>query len=135
MSDSLERPAVPPPLRLRRRGDFLAAARGVFRAMPAVVVQMRKRGDEGPARIGFTATKRIGKAVRRNRARRRLKEAVRLLPEGFLLPGRDYVFIARDDTAACPFQQLMRQLRSALKKLNAGEGHKAKRMPRRDKSR
>ncbi len=110
---------------MRKRREFLAAARGVFRAMPHLVVQMRSRGDEGPPGIGFTTTKRIGKAVTRNRARRRLREAVRALPEGALRTGRDYVFIARESTASCPFAELVGQLRRAVEKLNAGSGHAA----------
>ncbi len=110
------------PQRLKRREEFLAVARGVFRAMPAVVVQMRERGDAGPPRVGFTATRRIGKAVVRNRARRRLKEIVRQLPDGVLKAGRDYVFIAREETATCPHAELRRQVMRALAKLNAGEG-------------
>ena len=119
--------ALPP--RIRRRQDFLAAARAVFRPMPCVVVQMRRRGDDAPARVGFTVTKRIGKAVMRNRARRRLREAVRLLPRDLLMPGHDYVFIAREDTATCDFATLMQQVRNALAKLNAGKGHASR--PRR----
>ncbi len=113
----------PLPPRLRQRRDFLATARGVFRPMPCVVVQMRSRGDDGPARVGFTVTKKIGKAVLRNRARRRLREAVRLLPRQLLRPGHDYVFIARDATATCDFATLVQQVRKALEKLNAGRGH------------
>lgn len=115
------------PEKLRRRRDFLAAARGVFRAMPLIVVQMRKRGDGGgPPRIGFTATKRIGNAVIRNRARRRMREAVRAMPDDLLLAGHDYVFIAREDTAQGPFSQLKRQTARALEKLRAGEGYAAR---------
>ena len=97
--------------------------------MPCVVVQMRARGDDAPARVGFTVTRRIGKAVVRNRARRRLREAVRLLPRDLLKAGHDYVFIARDMTPTCDFATLVQQVRSALEKLNAGKGHASR--PRR----
>ena len=119
----------PLPPRIRQRRDFLAAARAVFRPMPCVVVQMRARGDDAPARVGFTVTRRIGKAVVRNRARRRLREAVRLLPHDLLKPGHDYVFIAREGTPTCDFAKLVQQVRSALEKLNAGKGHASR--PRR----
>ena len=99
--------------------------------MPHVVVQMRRRDDDGPPGVGFTTTRRIGKAVVRNRARRRLREAVRALPEGALLAGRDYVFIARQGTATCPFAELAGQLRRAVEKLNAGKGRPATARPRR----
>ena len=121
------------PPRLKKRQDFLAAAKGVFAPRPCVVVQMRARGDEAPAKVGFTATKRLGKAVARNRARRRLREAVRLLPPGLLQAGHDYVFIARDKTATCDFATLMQQVRSALAQLNAGKGHASR--PRRARNR
>jgi len=129
-----EKRAVPPP-RLKKRREFLAVARGVFAPMPCVVVQMRRRGgdDTAPARVGFTTTKRIGKAVVRNRARRRLREAVRLLAaregEALLRAGHDYVFIARDETATCDFAELVQQVRSALRRLNAGKGRASR--PRR----
>jgi len=127
---NVQHPAHPAPERLRKRRDFLAVARGVFRPMPHVVVQMRPRGDDaGPARIGFTVTRKVGKAVVRNRARRRLREVVRQLPPGLLRPGHDYVFIARDSTATCDFAELMQQTAQALRKLNAGKGHASR--PRR----
>ena len=116
-----DRPASPG--KLRKRREFLACARGLFRAMPLIVVQMRHRGDDGPARIGFTTTRRIGNAVVRNRARRRMREVVRQLPSGSLRDGHDYVFIARDGTARGDFAQLRRQTARAVEKLNAGKGH------------
>ncbi|HRD28042.1 MAG TPA: ribonuclease P protein component, partial [Caulobacter sp.] len=66
--------------RLKKRPDFLAAARAPSCARGAVVVQRRDRADGDPViRAGFTATKRVGGSVVRNRARRRLREAARLL--------------------------------------------------------
>ena len=65
--------------RLKKRRDFLAAAKGSKAARRAFVLEARERGDDGPARFGFTVTKRTAKkAVERNRIRRRLREAVRL---------------------------------------------------------
>ncbi len=119
------------PRRLRKRHEFLAAARAFFRAMPHVVVQMRSREDDGPPGVGFTTTKRIGKAVVRNRARRRMREVVRQLPEGLLQRGHDYVFIAREGTATCPYRELAGQVERAVKKLNAGKGYAARPRPRR----
>ena len=55
--------------RLKKRADFVAAARAVSKARPGLVLQARARGDEARARVGFTATRKIGNAVRRNRAR------------------------------------------------------------------
>lgn len=105
--------------RLRKRPEFLAAARGVSRAMPGLVMQARDRGDDGPARIGFTVTRKIGNAVVRNRARRRLREAARLTLEPLVRPGFDYVVIARAGTIARPFESLRDDLRRALDAVHA----------------
>ena len=104
--------------RLKRRQDFVAAARAQYAAMPGVVVQMRARGDDGPARVGFTATKKIGNAVIRNRTKRRLRELARLRLEAVARPGHDYVLIGRAPTAGRPFPELDNDLTSALKRLH-----------------
>ena len=64
--------------RMTSRPQFLAAAKGVSEARGAVVVQRLDRGDDRPVvRLGFTATRKVGNAVVRNRAKRRLREAAR----------------------------------------------------------
>jgi len=106
--------------RIRHRKDFLAAARAVTIRTRGVVMQARHRGDDRPARVGFTVTKKIGNAVLRNRYRRRLKEAVRLeLPE-IVQPGCDYVFIGRVMTGGRSFEALQSDLRFAVDKFNSG---------------
>src|SRR5580704_2445024 len=81
--------------RLRRRADFLAAAAGYKVPTRSFVLQARKRTDDGPARIGFTVSKKVGTAVERNRVRRRLREIVRLSAAREMCPGHDYVLIGR----------------------------------------
>jgi ribonuclease P protein component len=63
-----------------------------------------------PPRIGFTVTKRQGNSVERNRIRRRLKEAVRLVAGFDMKPGHDYVVVARRDALHAPFETLARSL-------------------------
>jgi ribonuclease P protein component len=104
--------------RLKRRQDFVAAARALYAAMPGMVVQMRPRGDEAPPRVGFTATKKLGNAVVRNRVKRRLRELARLRLCGFARPGHDYVLIGRATTAERAFPELEKDLNSALKRLH-----------------
>ena len=100
---------------LRRRPDFLAAAKAPSCARGAVVVQARPRGDDDPTvRIGFTATRKIGGAVVRNRAKRRLREAVRALAPLHTCQGCDYVFIARAGTTSRPWPRLLDDVKSAL---------------------
>jgi ribonuclease P protein component len=106
-----------PPERLKRRADFLrVAAKGRKAPVHGLVLQALARADAGPARIGFTVTRKIGNAVARNRARRRLKEAARLLLRGQDLSGFDLVVIGRDATGGRNFADLMDDLRRALGK-------------------
>jgi ribonuclease P protein component len=103
--------------RLKKRAEFLrAAAKGRKSAQPGLVLQALPRDDKGPARLGFTVTKKIGGAVIRNRARRRLKEAVRLEFATAAPTGVDLVVIGRDATKERPFSALRQDLRAALRK-------------------
>jgi ribonuclease P protein component len=104
--------------RLKSRPQFLAAAKGVSQARGAVVVQRLDRQDGDPAiRLGFTATRKVGGAVVRNRAKRRLREAARALVPAQGAPGSDYVFIARMGTAERPWERLLDDVKSALTRL------------------
>lgn len=84
-------------------------------------MQARRRtpGDAGPPRAGFTATKKIGNSVVRNRARRRLREAARRLLPAHGQAGVDYVFLARDATACAPWEALLDDMKDALIRLAA----------------
>ncbi|MFC0633941.1 ribonuclease P protein component [Brevundimonas balnearis] len=104
--------------RLKRRPQFLAAAKGRSEARGAVVVQRLERGDgSGHVGAGFTATRKIGGAVVRNRAKRRLREAARALLPRLGQPGSDYVFVARMGTADRPWARLLDDVASALTRL------------------
>ncbi len=111
--------------RLRKRPDFLACAQAAHCARGAVLIQARphtpeEKGDTEPfIRVGFTATKRIGNAVERNRAKRRLREAARLLLPELARPGCDYVFIARGGVTTRPWPRLLDDVKSALIRLAA----------------
>jgi ribonuclease P protein component len=109
--------------RLKKRPDFLACAQAAHCARGAVVIQARLRDQEPLVRAGFTATKRIGGAVERNRAKRRMREAARLLLPGLASPGFDYVFIARGGVTTRPWPRLLDDVKSALIRLAAdGDG-------------
>jgi len=102
---------------LKKRSEFLHVREGRYRAKGGVVIQMRKRPDQVEAetiRVGFTATKKIGNAVTRNRAKRRLREVARALLPEHGLRGYDYVFIARDGTTAREWQDLLDDAAKAL---------------------
>ena len=109
------------PQRLKRRPEFLrVAAKGRKAPVPGLVLQALQRGDSAPARVGFTVTKKVGNAVVRNRTRRRLKEAARLLLADRGLVGVDLVLIGRDGTRGRRFTTLMDDLRRALDKVGVG---------------
>jgi ribonuclease P protein component len=82
------------------------------------VQSLRREGAQG-VRAGFTATRKIGGAVVRNRAKRRLREAARLLLPELGRPGFDYVFIARGGTASRPWARLLDDVKTALISLAA----------------
>jgi ribonuclease P protein component len=105
--------------RLRKRPDFLACAQAPACARGAVLIQARARDAEPVVRAGFTATKRIGGAVERNRAKRRLREAARLLLPSLASPGFDYVFVARGGVTSRPWPRLLDDVKSALIRLAA----------------
>ena len=109
------------PQRLKRRAEFLLAAKAGRKApMPGMVVQVRPRDDAGPVRVGFTVTKKVGNAVVRNRTRRRLREAVRLVLAAESPRGVDLVLIGREGTRARAFAALQDDLRRALAKAGVG---------------
>ena len=109
--------------RMKKRPQFLAAASSRSEASGAVVIQRRDRADGDPIiNVGFTATKKVGGSVIRNRARRRLKEAARLILPRCALPGSDYVFVARQGTPDRPWARLLDDVERALTRLADPEG-------------
>ncbi len=102
-------------VRLRTRPQFLFARNGKSERRKALVIQARHRREAGPhIGEGFTATKKVGNAVIRNRAKRRLRAASQALLPRLGLPNHDYVFIARMDTATIGWQRLLDDMESAL---------------------
>ena len=116
--------------RLTRRADFLRVAAGRRKYVaPGLVLQALRRAPE-PAerpipvetiRVGFTATRKIGSSVVRNRARRRLREAAREALAGATVPGFDYVVIARAGSLNRPYPELVGDLRAGLAALSRQE--------------
>lgn len=125
--------ALPPPAAgvrrlviIQKRRDFvLAANRGQRLGLPGLNLQARpRRGDEpadpAEARIGYTCSKKVGGAVQRNRAKRRLRAAAAQALPGLARPGWDYVLIGRRDaTAERPFLELVADLAEGVARLHA----------------
>jgi ribonuclease P protein component len=105
--------------RLKNRSDFLrTAATRRKAALPGLVLQVAET-SETTRRIGFTASRKVGNAVARNRARRRLREAAAQVMHDHAAGGRDYVLIARGATGSRPWTLLLGDLEAALKRVHA----------------
>jgi ribonuclease P protein component len=110
--------------RLKRRPEYLAVAASRRRwVAPGLILQAASRPEDSnlpPApRIGFTASRKVGMAVVRNRARRRLKAAAEQVLPVHGAVGFDYVAIAKPETASYPFADLLRDFALAMDRLNA----------------
>ncbi|CAA7624348.1 ribonuclease P protein component [Magnetospirillum sp. UT-4] len=111
--------------RLQKRADFLRVA-GQRRkwATPGLVLQVAPvppdtNTEADAVRVGFTCSKKVGNAVARNRARRRLKAAVDEVFPSAARSGTDYVVIGRAETVTRPYSLLLQDLRTALKRVGA----------------
>ncbi len=113
-----------PVARLKRRREFLRVAAARVKAVTTgVIVQALPRDNDGDEiRVGYTASRKVGNAVTRNRARRRLKALVHELLPGHGSPATDYVLIARGETPLRPFAALRGDLIKALERLERPRG-------------
>ncbi|MGH6872309.1 MAG: ribonuclease P protein component [Rhizomicrobium sp.] len=104
--------------RLRIRADFLRAARGIRRSTASLTLETcptpQPEARSGALRVGFTASRKVGNAVARNRAKRRLRAAAAALLPLYGAAGHDYVLVARAATLTRPFPALLEDLKAAL---------------------
>ncbi|MGB3178482.1 MAG: ribonuclease P protein component [Albidovulum sp.] len=120
-------PAVSVCMVLSKRADFLRAAHARRHGTHGFLLQARARRDDEAnpelIRVGYTCSKKLGNAVARNRAKRRLREAANAVLPTHGRPGWDYVLVGRPGTTAThDFAQLKADLTRAL-----GRVHEAKR--------
>ncbi|HEY1838259.1 MAG TPA: ribonuclease P protein component [Rhizomicrobium sp.] len=102
---------------LRKRADFLRAQKGVRRSAGCLTLECCATPQGvggGGIRVGFTASRKVGNAVARNRAKRRLRAAAAALLPLLAKEGNDYVLVARRDTVARPYPALLKDLEAAL---------------------
>ncbi|WP_262692866.1 ribonuclease P protein component [Kordiimonas aestuarii] len=119
--------------RIKKRPEYLAVADTQRKwVTPAFIVQAMPGESDEPPRAGFTVSKKVGNAVARNRARRRLKEVARAVLPAHGTPGWAYVFIGRQAAISYDFEKLGADMRWALAKLASGADLKSdKRQARR----
>jgi ribonuclease P protein component len=111
--------------RLKRRADFLSAAKGARIQTVSFTMQARDRRDRSSPRVGFTVTKKTGSAVERNRIRRRLRAAMGQVVPSKGRTGFDYVVVARRQALTSPFDTMIAELERALSRLHerkSGQG-------------
>jgi ribonuclease P protein component len=113
---------------IQNRSDFLRAASARRQGTQGFLLQARARGDESPAiRVGFTCSKKIGNAVARNRAKRRLRALARAVLPKLAYPGWDYVLVGRPNaTIGRDFALLLADLESALSRIHSQTGGQRK---------
>ena len=104
--------------RITARADYLAiGASGRKWVTPSFILQALPGEIDTPAKVGFTVSKKAGNAVRRSRARRRLKEAARFSFPDNAARGWSYVLIGRASATDYPFEKMQSDMRWALAKL------------------
>jgi len=103
--------------RLKKRAEFLAAQRGIRRVAGALTLELAPSpaGKADGFRVGFTASRKIGNAVARNRAKRRLRAAAAARLPLLARPGHDYVLVARASVLTRDFPLLLEDLAQAVK--------------------
>ena len=116
---------------LKKRRDFLACARGRRWSTPGFLLQGRQRSadeaDSGATRIGFTCSRKVGNAVTRNRAKRRLREVARAILPDHGRPGWDYVLVGFPGTTVSrPFWKLQRDFETAIGRIHEPRKQRAK---------
>ena len=115
---------------LRKRADYLRAASALRQGTAGFLLQGRTRREDEPVpadllRVGFTCSKKLGNAVARNRAKRRLRAIAQAVLPALGRPGWDYVLVGRPEaTATRDFEALKADLARAISDLHAGRSQK-----------
>ncbi|MEC7831188.1 MAG: ribonuclease P protein component [Pseudomonadota bacterium] len=101
--------------KITKRSDYIRAANSIFKKSSSLVVQFYNRGDTSGPRYGITASKKIGNAIKRNKAKRRIRHLIKNLLPKYGKNGYDYVFVAKDKVIESPWDSLLQETETILK--------------------
>lgn len=101
--------------KITKRSDYIRAANSIFKKSSSLVVQFYNREDTSGPRYGITASKKIGNAINRNKAKRRIRHLIKNLLPKYGKNGYDYVFVAKDKVIESPWDSLLQETETILK--------------------
>ncbi len=101
--------------KITKRSDYIRAANSIFKKSSSLVVQFYNREDTSGPRYGITASKKIGNAIKRNKAKRRIRHLIKNLLPKYGKNGYDYVFVAKDKVIESPWDSLLQETETILK--------------------
>lgn len=103
--------------KITKRSDYLRASKSKYFRSNSFIIQFYNRADDLEPRYGVTATKKIGNAIKRNKAKRRIRNLVKDLLPKYGKNGYDYVFIAKENLINEDWEVLKEESTSVLKDL------------------
>ena len=103
--------------KITKRSDYLRASKSKYFRSNSFIIQFYNRADDLGPRYGVTATKKIGNAIKRNKAKRRIRNLVKDLLPKYGKNGYDYVFIAKENLIDEDWEVLKEESTSVLKDL------------------
>ena len=101
--------------KITKRSDYLRASKSKYVRTNSFVIQFYNRNDSSDPRYGITATKKIGNAIKRNKAKRRIRSLVKDLLPKYGKNGYDYVFVAKEKVIDSPWDSLLQETKIILK--------------------
>lgn len=103
--------------KITKRSDYVKAARGRYIKTSSLFLQKVKRDDKKIPRYGVTASKKIGIAVERNRAKRRIRHAIKEVLPKYGKNGYDYVVVATIKTNKVSWKTVLNDLEKAFREI------------------
>ena len=103
--------------KITKRSDYVKASKGRYIKTSSLFLQKVKRDDKKIPRYGVTASKKIGIAVERNRAKRRIRHAIKEVLPKYGKNGYDYVVVATTKTNKVSWKTVLNDLEKAFREI------------------